>query len=224
MKGTDTMPLFFLTPDNCEFAKRAMRARLPMVKSAHLTEALAAALDFRTHAALLAAVKLSDPRRPVLVQADPARLSGRLQQLGYESVDSSGLVEIVRSPDMPVNAWREFRNGDRAANDRWYRECQRRDIPNVYIRLRTKYAELSWDCISIDPSGEDHVREDRGSALVEVMFKQYQALAKGDPTKSEFFGSAFIGSIERLSPPVAREIADDFFMRLYMPMVQRAAA
>jgi hypothetical protein len=218
------MPVFFLTSDNCDFAKRAMRARLPLVKSTHLTEALAAAFGYRTHAALLTALKLSDARRPALVQADPARLTDRLQDLGYEIVDSSSLVEIVRSPDLPVGVWREFRNGDTGANNLWFRECERRDIPNVYIQLRTKYAELSWDCISIDPSGEDHVREDRGSALVNVMFKRYQSLAKGDPAKSEFFGSAFVGSVDRLSPPVAREIADDFFMRLYMPMAQRAAA
>jgi hypothetical protein len=83
---------------------------------------------------------------------------------------------------------------------------------------------LSWDCISIDPRGEDHVREDKGSALVDAMFKRYQALAKGDPAKSEFFGSAFVGTVDRLSPSVARDIADEFFMRLYTPMVQRAAA
>jgi hypothetical protein len=218
------MPVFFLTPDNCEFAKRAMRGRLPLVKSTHLTEALAAAFGYRTHAALLASLELSDARRPALVPVDPARLSSRLQELGCGIVDPSGLVEIVRAPEMPAGVWREFRNGDVAANNLWFRECERRDIPNVYIQLRTKYAKVSWDCISIDRRGEDHVREDKASALVDVMFRRFQVLAKGDPAKSEFFGSAFVGSVDRLSPSVARDIADDFFMRLYMPMAQRAAA
>lgn len=218
------MPVALLTPENCDFTKRALRARLPMIKSAHLTEALAAAFGYRTHAALLAAMRLSDARRPALVQVDPWQLSRRLQELDYEAVDPSCLTEIVRARDMPLKVWSEFRNGDSAANNVWLRECERRDIPNVYIQLQTKYAKVSWDCISIDPRGEDHVRGNKASALVHVMFKRYQGLAKGDPAKSEFYGSAFVGRVDRLSPPVAREIADDFFMRLYAPMVQRAAA
>jgi len=42
-----------LTTDNCSFVKRALRERLSTVKSTHLSEALAAALGFRTHAAFL---------------------------------------------------------------------------------------------------------------------------------------------------------------------------
>lgn len=217
------MPVFFLTPQNCSFAKRALRARLLQVKSSHLSEALATALGFRTHAALLAAMNHWGGERPALVQVDPTQLSRRLQDLGYRPIDPSDLVEIVRMPDLPVAAWREFRNRDLAANGIWFRECQRRDIPNVCIRLRTKYAELSWDCISIDPRNEGHVRNERASDLVEVMFKRYQAFARGNCPKSEFFGSAFAGTVDRLSPSVARDIADDFFSRLYMPMAQCAA-
>lgn len=218
------MPIFFLTPNNCDFAKRAMRVRLMDVKSTHLTEALASVFGFRTHAALLAAMGISDVRRPTLVSVEPLRLRARLQELGYGPIDETALIETVRAPEMPVSAWREFRNRDLEANKTWFQECQRRDIPNVYIRLRTKYAEVNWDCISVDPHRDGHVREAAGSNLVDVMFRGYQALAKSGPAKSVFFGSAFVGSVDCLSPDVARDIADDFFMRLYMPMVPRAAA
>ena len=218
------MPILFLTRDNCRFVKHALRECLSTVKSAHLSEALAAALGFRTHAALLATMRSANADRPALTQVDEGRMWERMRGLGYGPKGPVDLVGIVRSAELPLAAWREFRNRDMAAIDQWFDECQHRDIPNVCILLRTKYAELSWDCISIDPSGEDHLRDDDGAALVRTMFKRFQTLAKGAPAKPEFFGSAFVGTVDRLLPSLARDIADDFFMRLYSPMAQRAAA
>ena len=218
------MPVIFLTHDNCSFVKRALRKRLSKVKSTHLSEALATALGFRTHAALLAAMKAVIADRPILAHVDEDRMAERLRDLGYGSMVPVDLAGIVRSAELPLAAWREFGNRDKAANERWFKECKRRDIPNVCIRLRTKYAELSWDCISIDPDGEDHLRDDEGAALVRIMFERFRALAKGVPGKPEFFGSAFVGTIDRLSPLLARDIADEYFMRLYLPVAQRAAA
>lgn len=218
------MPILFSTPDNCSFVKRALRKRLSTVKSTHLSEVLATALGFRTHAALLATMKAAIADRPMLMQVDEDRMGERLRGLGYGPMVPVDLAGIVRSAELPLAAWREFGNRDKAANERWFKECQRRDIPNVCIRLRTKYAELSWDCISIDPAGEDHLRDDDGATLVRIMFERFRALAKGAPAKPEFFGSAFVGTIDRLSPLLARDIADDFFMRLYSPIAQRAAA
>lgn len=215
------MPIFFLTQDNCDFVKRRLRVRFPSIKSAHMTEALAAALGFQTNAALRAALPRQTTERAPLVQIDAAGWVSRLQELGYPSVDPAPLIDTTRAPDIPVGVWREFRNGDRGANNVWFRDCERRDVPNVYIELRTKYAKLNWDCISIVRSNDDHVRDKRADALVDVMFKRYQALAKGDPAKSMFTGSAFVGWIDRLSPNVARLIADDFFKRLYLPLTQQ---
>jgi hypothetical protein len=59
---------------------RAQR-KLPHVKSAHLSEATAAALGFGTHAALLAALK-DAPTVPAQLP-QPAAFVQRLQQLGY---------------------------------------------------------------------------------------------------------------------------------------------
>ena len=125
---------------------------------------------------------------------------------------------------MPAPAWCEYRTGDRAANDRWFRACRQRDIPNVYIERRRKYVKLNWDCISIHPDGETHLRGAHGTALVEEMFGRFQSLCRPDPGHAEFFGSAFVGSIDRLLPGVARDLADEFFMLLYAPMERRAAA
>ncbi len=218
------MAALLLSPYNIALVKRALRDRLPGARSSHRVEAFAAAAGYRTYAALLADVKRSEGMHPTVACLDPDRFAARLDVLGYGQVDQDILADIVRSPDMSEPLWREYRNRDRAANDRWFRECQRRDIPNVYIELRTKYAELNWDCISIDPSGETHLRDEQGTALVREMFRRFQCLARPDPGKSEFFGSAFVGSVDRLLPDIARNLADEFFMLLYTPMQQRAAA
>ena len=218
------MSILFLTLENCRFVKRSLSERLPQVKSTHLSEALAAALGFRTHAALLAALKTTTPERPALAQVDQDRMQERLCQLGYGPKVSVDLVNLTRSHELPLAAWREFGHRDRAANNAWFEECQRRNIPNVCIRLRTKYSKLSWDCISIDPAFESHVRDAKGDALIDVLFDRFQAFAKGSPGKPVFFGSAFVGTADNLLPSIARDLADDYFVRLYTPMKRQIAA
>lgn len=218
------MAALLLTPDNIDFAKRALRSRFPSVKSSHRIEAFAAATGHRTHAALLADLMRSEGTRALVTRVNPDRFVARLHELGYGTADLRTLTDIVRSTDIPQPIWREYRNRDLAENDRWFRECERRDIPNVYIKMRRKYAELNWDCISIDPSGEKHVRDEQGTTLVGEMFRRFQSLARPDPGKSEFFGSAFVGSIDRLLPEIARNMADEMFMLLYTPMPRQAAA
>lgn len=218
------MPVIFLTPDNCDYLKHALSPQLAAAKSSHLTEALAAASGYRTHAALLAAIKTAEPVRPPLVLVDPGRFVARLRELRSPSADPVALINAVRAPDMPQAAWREFRSGDIVANNAWFRDCKRRNLPSISVELHITHAQVSWDCISIDPADEGHVRDDRGDVLVREMFQSYQALAKGNAARSEFFGSAFVGSVDRLAPSLARAIADDFLRRLYAPTLARRAA
>ena len=58
------MVAWLLFPDNTAFAKSALRAELPSVKSSHMAEAFAASLGFRTYAALLASQKKANSLRP----------------------------------------------------------------------------------------------------------------------------------------------------------------
>lgn len=214
------MSILFLTADNCGFVKRALSKSSSEIKSTHLSEALAAALGFRTHAALLAKIKVNSVNQPIIVQIDDGRMKERLRKLGY-SPTTIDLCSVARSTELPSPAWCEFGNQNRAANNDWFRECQRRNIPNIYIKLRTKYSKLSWDCITIDPSCEDYLFDENGTALAELMFKRFQSMAKGSQDKPEFFGTAFTGTIDGLSSTLAREIADEFFMQLYPPVRQQ---
>lgn len=218
------MAAILLTSNNVNFVKSALRASMPQVKSAHLTEALAFGFGFGTHAALRAMLKADMTGFPMLVMFDETHLAARLAALGYVPKGSEPLDGIIRSPSLPDRIWVEFRSGERAANDRWFRECRQRGIPNLRIERRRKYVELHWDCVSLDPSDEAHLQGNPGAALVRQMFGTYQGIARRIPGKSEFSGSSFVGSVGRLLPELAYEMADAFFGLLYEPMRSRSLA
>lgn len=216
------MALLLLTLDNMEYMKSSMRDVLPHAKPTHRTEALAAGFGFRSFASLLAALNVA-AILPAARFFDPARFSERVLELSYDAVDPRPLIDIVRSSKVPLRPWTEFRNGDRAAN-LWFYECQRRSIPDIYIEMRTKYAKLNWDCISLDPKYDTHLGEDQGAHLVRTMFARFQALARASSGRAMFEGTSFVGKIDHLLPDVARDIADEFYMMLTAPLAQNIAA
>ena len=62
--------------------KKVLRAEFPHVRSSHISESLAAALGFKTHAALLAALPSTQVDPPFIALNDD-RFDERLQQFGY---------------------------------------------------------------------------------------------------------------------------------------------
>lgn len=70
-----------LTDSGVRAMKRALVARFPNEKSSHLSEALAAACGFRTHASLLAAVRESDATDPDFVLLDESSFLLRREEL-----------------------------------------------------------------------------------------------------------------------------------------------
>lgn len=215
------MALLLLAHDNIEYTKLSMREAFPHVRSTHRTEALAASLGFRTYASLLATPIAKHPAARFF---DPARFSARLQELGYTAVDGTSLVAIIRSPAMPLQPWTEFKNGDLAASNRWFRACQRLNIPDLYIELKARYAKLNWDCISRDPEDDTHREEGMGADLVRNIFARFQALARHSPGKAIFYGTSFVGTIDNLLPDVARDIADEFYTMLTASPTKAVAA
>ena len=76
------MAAISLTESSVAALKSVLRGEFPEVKSSHLTEALAHALGFRTHASLLAAVASTDTHQQ-LVLLSTQKLLERLERLGY---------------------------------------------------------------------------------------------------------------------------------------------
>lgn len=209
------MPLLALTRANVDFVKRALRSAYSAVGSSHLSEALAAACGHRTAIALATALRSAAPARPDLVRIDEDAFTARLGELGHRDVARGALAGLVRSDHLPDRIWTTVKGRDLTALNVWFRECQRRDIPYVYITLRRKYAEVDWDCITVNPD-RDEVTLGAGSReLVDKLFATFRSLASANSKKSMFEGSAFVGSIEKLSPEDALELADAVFEILY---------
>jgi hypothetical protein len=216
------MPAILASRDNLAFIKKELRSALPDIGSSHLSEALAASFGFQTHAALLAVTEKS--KRTLLLNCDATCMTERLVRFGHQVVDLRLVVEAARSPLLPDRTFIEFRNRDVASNNPWFYECRRRNIPMVYIETRWKFVRLRWDCITIDNRNEAHVQDKAGTQLVHAMFAKFQEMARGASGKPLFEGKSFVGYIDRLSPELARDIAEAFFAMLYMPMHESAQA
>lgn len=210
------MAAILLTPTNLHHLKSRLRAALPLVKSSHISEGLAAALGYRTHAALLADMKASREKYPPLGRVSDVKLTERLSDFGADE-HATDLTAMAREA-LPDPIWRAFAKRERAANDNWFYACQRRNVPFVYLHIGRKYWRLNWDCISTENNYDAHLRDDAGTALMRAMFKRFQERARLDPTQAMFDGSAFVGTVDGLLPQTARDLADDFFEMLYTPV------
>lgn len=81
------MSAIILSADNILTLKRTLRPFYEEVGSAHLTEAIASALGFRTHAALIARIGTMDPKDPEIEVLDDEAFFHRLGSFGYDIQD-----------------------------------------------------------------------------------------------------------------------------------------
>lgn len=210
------MPAILLTEDNLRFAKGALRKRLPHVKSAHLTEVFAASVYYKTNASLRAALANPVSDWPRFAYFNAGKFNERLNELGYDSASETVVAEVAHSVEMPMKPWIELANNDLQAINRWFRVCSSWDVPLVYLETRRKYAKLTWDCITVQSKSIDAPLDgDSGSNLGGIMFRAFQHYVKHDSPRAEFFGSSFVGTIDRLSFETARIIADAYCAILY---------
>jgi len=111
------MAVLRLTQQNLKSIKQSLRRELPGIGSGRLTEGIAAAAGFRTHASLLAAMEStgSDP----IVRLDEALLSARLAELGDDAPIGS-MSSIVRNRgELPDPCWREASEKSREQLKDW---------------------------------------------------------------------------------------------------------
>lgn len=211
------MPIFLLHAANLKGAKSALRANFPGVRSSHLAEAFAAAAGFRSHAALLRHLVPDPDHSPPVVDINELTFGRRLGDFGYGTPPARLLTSVMRSDRIPDRPFVEFPNGDRASNEAHFYACRQRDRPMIMVRPARWYATLEWDCITMDPKHDaDRSDNDNGRTALRTLFGRFQARAKGAPGKPEFFGSAFTGTVKRLLPEIARDLAEDYF-RMLLP-------
>lgn len=212
------MPLFILTQPNINAAKVALRMYLPDICSGHRTEALASGLGFNTNAALRTAIAGEAGKPPALTDAEPGLFARRLKGLGYTDVGTGAFVAAMRQDVLDETPYTWFRKGDRAANALHFHACEARNRPMMMVKMARQYAELEWDCVTIDSGYDKHVRGPEGDDLMRIMFRLFQERARRAPGKPLFYASAFTGSIQKLLPNTARQLAEDYFKLLYLPL------
>lgn len=212
------MPLFILTQANVDAAKAALRISLPEIRSGHLTEALASSLGFGTNAALRAAIAAETGKPPALADAEAGLFAGRLEALGYSDIADHAFLAAMREDVLDETPYTWFRKGDLAANNRHFHACQAANRPMMMVKMARQYAELEWDCITIDSRCDDHVTKPESTELARIMFRLFQERARGAPGKPLFYANAFTGSITKLLPDTARQLAEDYFKLLYLPL------
>lgn len=219
------MSVLILHETNLRAAKSALRACLPGRGSAHLSEALAAALGFASQRHLVATLSAEAHLPPNVVPLDSAAFNARLSALGEEGVEASLLIDLARSAAIPDRPFVEFREGDRIANDAHHAACLRLGRPMMMVKPARTYAKLDWEIITL--SIEDIERLYGGqesSAFSRKMFGHFQTLARNAPGKPYFTGSPSTGWVTKLLPNTARQLAEDYFRWLYLPMREAARA
>jgi len=215
------MAILILHTDNLTACKEALRVSLPHVSSSHLTEAIAAGLGFQTNASLVAKLKGERAMLPDIARLDDDSFAARLFEFGYAVTPDRSLTALARSAAIPDRPSVEFRAHDRAANDAHFYECRHLGRPMVMVQTARLYATLEWDCITVDGNCEGYLfGKDNGGSFGRRLFAQYQARAAGKAPKSHYLGGSFTGWIKKLPIDVARDLADDYFCMLYLPLRQ----
>lgn len=202
-----------LTEANLKHVKRELLRSYKGIKSSHLTEALAVAAGYRTHAALQ--TMISSAASVPVVHLDERGWLTRLDQLGYTGVEVEALRVAAQASDLPDRCWCEVKKGDSDGINEWFFRCREQDIPTIDLSFARKYVKLRWDCISMNSDRDVGVLGESARPLVNKLFATFQAHAKADPGKPMFEGNPFVGVIENLLPDTARRIAGEFFILLY---------
>jgi hypothetical protein len=215
------MAIILPTPDNIRLLKTTLMGPFGM-RSTHATEAIAALIGFRSHAAYLATSNhLPDV---TIYKADFDAFESRATRLGYDRTSSEYLRFIFNKIDWPDPAWRMFNKRDVAARETWFYECQRRKIPYLYISKAIKYYSVHWDHITLDSEYDHMVRSCFEGEMGRVLFRNYQLIARGSEPKSFFDGSALVGGVTGLSESGARQIANALAALLFPGNVQSSLA
>lgn len=209
-----------LSDENWSAGKATLHAALPALRSSHLAEAIAAGLGARQHASVLTRLQPDERGHEALALGCDTLFVERLAELGYPDIAPGHFDAAFKGIALPHAVYAAFKRGDRLRNNDHYHRCSRHRRPMMMVKMARTYAELEWDCITVNPDEEAYLHDKRGRQLTSIMFNLFQARAKGAPGKPLFFGSAFTGTIKKLLPATARQLAEDYFRLLYSPLLE----
>ncbi len=219
------MSIMLFSNENAAFLTSGILARFPEVSLRHMKEAIACSAGFRSRRALLKSARDLANGRHFLVGMNSDVLAAKLRELGYPIASVGALETFTHADALPHRLYVVTKNRDKVHQNTWFRECQARNIPYMYIERKTRYAHLHWDCISLNSANEAHVTGRAGDNLMHLMFSNFQQVARSRPDGKAFFhGSGFAGDVENLDPKLAHQMAEMFFAMLYLPLYGQVQA
>jgi hypothetical protein len=205
------MSILLLTETNLRVLKNVLMTDYE-VRSSHASELIAALSGFKSYGAMKAQLGALPSTPAVVISTE--RFEERSVELGYDRGSAEWLFFSLESLPLQDRPWLEHTQSQEFMRDRWFTRCEELGIPYLTIRRKRKYFYLQWDCVTIACEQEQHVRREKGYELSQTLDRIYRLLASGEEPKSLFSGSAFFGTIDRLSESAARMIAHEFFMQL----------
>ncbi len=155
-----------LTESSLAALKNALRPLFPTVKSSHLTESMACALGYRTHAALRSACADQAGR---LVTLNAQRLTERLQVLKYP-VDSA--FDFERLCGMVPGLISTIPNDSQAEKRRRFEQLIKAVLQQdpMPVGEGFNFADVEWVAVEAKAQGLLLTRED-ADALIEAVVK-----------------------------------------------------
>jgi hypothetical protein len=206
-----SVTILILSEENLRILKNVLMTDYE-VSSSHASELIAALSGFKTYTAFKA--KLETFNFAPTVRIDFDWFEKRHLQLGYDQSSGEWMRLSYNQLVFRNSPWLMHSTGRKFERDVWFKHCERNSMPFITIHKKNKYCYLEWDCISIDPAFEAHVRHKMGDELVHTLIWIYKLVANRNEPKSFFDGSAFYGNLVKLSEGAARQIANEFFMEL----------
>jgi hypothetical protein len=205
------MSILLLTETNLRVLKNVLMTDYE-VRSSHASELIAALSGFKSYAAMKAQLDALPSAPAVVINTE--RFEERSVELGYDRGSAEWMYFSFKALPLKDRPWLEHTRAQEHLRNQWFAHCEKLSVPYITIRRKQKYSYLEWDCISINNIYETHVRGERGDELVKILFRIYQMAASAREANSYFDGSAFVGTIDRLSEETARQLANEFFMQL----------
>jgi hypothetical protein len=206
-----SMSILILSEANLRILKNVLMTDYE-VRSSHASELIAALSGYKTYAALKA--KLDDFEFAPAVRVDTDRFEARHLALGYDKSGGEWMRISLNQIAFQDHPWLMHTRAQKSKRDGWFYRCRQNSIPYITIHQKNKYCYLEWDCISIDKEFEAHVRYKMEDELVRNLVQIYKMAARGTEPKSFFEGSAFCGTLMKVSVSLARELANEYFMQL----------
>lgn len=166
------MPALVLSRSNLGTVKKALSERYPNLKSSHLTEALAASLGFRTHAALLASIDQADPASPAIALLDDALFLSRLQEFGHRpsrDEKQTGVLDRLPRPETGL-----IKTTPSSAYDISYKSPRKRAWRNIMVSAIN--AGLEQKVFRLQPGHEIWAEKARGERYAIYRFRYEETI------------------------------------------------